>query len=147
MYVKVTNGSAEIYTIGQLRRDNPNTSFPRKIPDATLASYNVYPYTRADQPDFDDRTQKLDAGSITEVDGAWVEGWTVADKTADEITAYDDDVAEGVRNKRNELLAETDYLALSDSTLSTEMATYRQALRDITSQDGFPLDVTYPTKP
>ena len=55
-----------------------------------------------------------------------------------------------LREKRNQLLAETDYLALSDNTLSTEMATYRQNLRDIT--DG--LDtvakvnaVSMPTKP
>ena len=39
---------------------------------------------------------------------------------------------ETLRAKRNKLLAATDYLALSDNTLSTEMTTYRQALRDIT---------------
>jgi len=38
-----------------------------------------------------------------------------------------------VRNKRNGLLAETDYLALSDNTLSSDMTTYRQNLRDITN--------------
>ena len=66
-----------------------------------------------------------------------------------------------VREKRNELLAETDYLALSDNTLSDEMTTYRQALRDITEGEiiydfttGKPtsgtlasVDVVYPTKP
>jgi len=38
-----------------------------------------------------------------------------------------------LRRKRNQLLAETDYLALSDQTMSAEMTTYRQALRDITN--------------
>ena len=52
-----------------------------------------------------------------------------------------------IRAKRNSLLAETDYLALSDNTLSSDMAAYRQALRDITSQSGFPASVTWPTKP
>ena len=37
-----------------------------------------------------------------------------------------------LREKRNSLLAETDYLALSDNTMSEEMTTYRQELRDIT---------------
>ena len=37
-----------------------------------------------------------------------------------------------LRQKRNSLLAQTDYLALSDQTMSAEMTTYRQALRDIT---------------
>lgn len=52
-----------------------------------------------------------------------------------------------IRAKRNKLLAETDYLALSDTTLSSDMAAYRQALRDVTSQAGFPSNVTWPTKP
>ena len=38
-----------------------------------------------------------------------------------------------LRKKRNNLIAETDYLALSDQTMSAEMTTYRQALRDITN--------------
>jgi len=40
---------------------------------------------------------------------------------------------DSLRNKRNNLLAQTDYLALSDQTMSAEMTTYRQALRDITN--------------
>lgn len=52
-----------------------------------------------------------------------------------------------VRNQRNALLAETDYMALSDVTMSDAMTTYRQALRDIPAQDEFPASVTWPTKP
>ncbi len=51
------------------------------------------------------------------------------------------------RAKRNILLTETDYLALSDTTLSSDMATYRQALRDVPSQAGFPDNITWPKKP
>jgi hypothetical protein len=40
---------------------------------------------------------------------------------------------EDLRAKRNKLLADTDYLALSDNTMSEAMATYRQSLRDITN--------------
>ena len=52
-----------------------------------------------------------------------------------------------IRAERDRLLAETDYLALSDNTMSAAMTTYRQALRDITGQAGFPYSVTWPTKP
>ena len=38
-----------------------------------------------------------------------------------------------IREKRNNLLAQTDYLALSDQTMTAEMTAYRQALRDITN--------------
>ena len=57
---------------------------------------------------------------------------------------------EDLRAKRNNLLVETDYLALSDNTLSTDMTTYRQSLRDITNglTTKAQVDaVTWPTKP
>ena len=50
-----------------------------------------------------------------------------------------------VRADRNRRLAETDYLALSDQTLSAEMSTYRQALRDVPSQSD-PDNITWPTE-
>jgi hypothetical protein len=57
---------------------------------------------------------------------------------------------ESLRQKRNVLLAETDYLALSDNTLADNMKTYRQELRDLTN--GLDTvdkvkNVTWPTKP
>ena len=55
--------------------------------------------------------------------------------------------AEKTRAKRNKLLADTDWRASSDLTLSTEWATYRQALRDVPGQAGFPNTITWPTKP
>ena len=52
-----------------------------------------------------------------------------------------------VRLKRNKLLAETDFYALSDVTMTTEMSNYRQALRDLPSTTSNPDDVVFPTKP
>ena len=59
----------------------------------------------------------------------------------------DNRAAARVREERNRLLAETDYLALSDVTMSDAWKTYRQNLRDIPAQSGFPNSVTYPNKP
>ena len=57
-------------------------------------------------------------------------------------------IASDVRNQRDRLLSDTDWMALSDSpTITTDWATYRQALRDITGQAGFPDAVAWPTKP
>ena len=72
-----------------------------------------------------------------------------AQETAWNAGAFDRAIAD-VRQKRDRLLAQTDYLALSDNTLSAEMTTYRQALRDIT--EGVTtveqIDaITWPTKP
>lgn len=52
-----------------------------------------------------------------------------------------------VRAMRNNLLAATDWWASSDLTMTQEQIDYRQALRDITSQEGFPENVVFPTKP
>jgi len=81
--------------------------------------------------------------------------------TAEEETARDaeeqawrdgelDRLLESLRQKRNRLLADTDYFALSDVTLADNMKTYRQQLRDLTS--GLDTvdkvnNVTWPTKP
>ena len=51
-----------------------------------------------------------------------------------------------VREKRNALLAETDYWCLSDHNVTQEQLDYRQALRDVPQQAEFP-NVTWPTKP
>ena len=70
------------------------------------------------------------------------------DSATAQLNDYNQNVLpQEVRAERNRLLAETDYLALSDSTLSSDMAAYRQALRDVTSQAGFPTDVAWPVKP
>ena len=83
----------------------------------------------------------------------WLEGTTPI-STSDinaQLGAVELDMAlEDLRRKRNKLLAETDYLALSDVTMSSEMTTYRQSLRDITN--GLTTvdeinAVTFPTKP
>ena len=59
----------------------------------------------------------------------------------------DDRKAEEVRQERDQLLQQTDWMANSDVTMSDDWRTYRQALRDVPTQEGFPNDVTWPTKP
>ena len=155
LLVKTSNGQVEQfpYTLGDLRRDNPQTSFPKKIGDAILASYGIYHVMPETQPEYDNLVQVLvrdpePHNNETAVDeetgetyktGRWVIGYTVANRPQDEAE-------QAIRNKRDQLLAETDWMALSDVTMSTEMQSYRQALRDITGQAGFPYSVTWPTK-
>jgi len=54
---------------------------------------------------------------------------------------------EQLRAKRNQLLTETDYLALADSTLTDEMRDYRQALRDLPANTVDPANPVWPVKP
>lgn len=55
--------------------------------------------------------------------------------------------ASAIREERNRLLTESDWRALTDQTLSDEWRDYRQALRDISSQETFPDSVIWPTVP
>ena len=156
LLVKTSNGQAEQfpYTLGDLRRDNPQTSFPKKIGDAILASYGIYHVMPDAQPEHDPLVQTVvrddqphnnetavdeDTGETYET-GRWVIGFTVVNKPQDQAET-------AVRNQRNRLLSDTDWMALSDNTMTPEWASYRQALRDITEQAGFPYSVEWPTKP
>ena len=59
----------------------------------------------------------------------------------------DDRLAEEARDKRNDLLAATDWTANSDVTMTTEMTAYRTLLRNLPQQSGFPTTITWPTAP
>jgi hypothetical protein len=87
MYILAPNQIAEIYpySIGNLRRDNPNVSFPRNPSDALLASYNVFPVVPLAPPDYDPITQNLNQATPTLVDGQWLQTWQVTDASAEEI--------------------------------------------------------------
>jgi len=141
MYIKPTNGTPTSYTIGQLRRDNPQTSFPKTISDSTLAEYGVYRVVQTDAPQVDSKTHRV-VKSVQDVDGVWTVVWTTQQLPEDRASG-------NVRDHRNSLLKDTDYLALTDNTLTEAMATYRQALRDITDHANFPYleEADWPTKP
>jgi len=89
------------------------------------------------------------------VDGQLVEMTDAEQKEFDaRNTAWDNDAPNrrmaDLRKQRDELLVETDYMGNSDVTMSDAWKTYRQALRDITSQtpsDDTLSNITFPTKP
>jgi hypothetical protein len=82
MHIKLTNGIPEKYTIGQLRRDNPQVSFPKSIPDSTLAEYDVYPLIETDRPQGDVVTEGVPA--LNENTQQWEQTWVVRDFTPEE---------------------------------------------------------------
>ena len=141
MYVKLTSDNKVEqypYTLGNLRRDNKNVSFPRQVDADTLAEYRVYPVVVADRPTYDAITQKIAQGRPALIDGVWKVNWVVS-------SLPENEAAQNVRNHRNNLLEETDWMAGSDVTMSDAWRTYRQALRDVPSQ--LPGTVTWPSEP
>jgi len=141
MHIKLTNGTPEIYSIGQLRRDNPQTSFPKQPSDELLAEWDVYPYVMAAKPDHDPLTEKVSQGPIEQIDGVWTKTWSVEQLPEEQAK-------EQVRGKRDRLLAASDWTQVTDAPVDqAAWATYRQALRDVPEQAGFPYSVAWPTEP
>jgi len=82
--------------------------------------------------------------SVENPDGSW----TATPRTADDLAARLAQQAAAVRADRNARLAATDWTQIADSTADkSAWATYRQALRDVPSQAGFPQSVTWPQEP
>ena len=98
----------------------------------------VQTLVRDDEPHNNETAVDEDTGETYKT-GRWVIGYTVENKPQEKAE-------EAVRNQRDRLLSDTDWMALSDNTMTPEWASYRQALRDITGQAGFPYAVTWPTK-
>lgn len=144
MYLKLTNGVPAKYTLGQLRRDNPQTSFPKVMPDDMLAGYDVYPYTRPVAPEYDSLTARLADGDFEKVGDAWSLPYVVQQQPLDQAER-------NIRSRRDGLLQETDWIVAKSyergEPVPSDWASYRQALRDITAQAGFPHSVVWPTKP
>ena len=95
----------------------------------------------------DRATQKLVSVDPYEEDGI-VYTVSVVDKTAEEIAADLNSKASQIRSQRNQLLTASDWTQVLDAPIDrTAWAAYRQALRDITSQEGFPASVQWPNDP
>jgi hypothetical protein len=111
-----------------------------------------FPVEHQAQPDYDNETQRIEhSNEPVLVDGKWVITKTVVNLTDEQIAAnqasLDLGAANKARRKRNDLLAETDWMGMSDVTMSADWATYRQALRDVPAQAGFPHTINWPSKP
>ncbi len=157
--------TGEVKTQGEVRRMHSNTSLPRVWDANVCAALGIDPVLAAPKPEVTGYTQAIRNGATQDANGNWVQAWSVvdmfADTTEDGVTttkaeheaAYQADLdakaAESVRTQRDAKLAETDWTALTDVTMAAEMATYRQALRDITNHADFPhlTDEDWPTAP
>lgn len=138
------------YDITKLYEENPNTSFPRQLNDSLLASYGIYRVNHTTVEGVNHNTHKVVAEETPEyVDGEWVLGATVVELSEEEKNIVDMAQQEAVLARREALLSETDWWAVSDRTMTAEQTAYRQALRDITSHENFPdlNEEDWPIKP
>ena len=163
--------TGEVKTQGEVRRMHSNTSLPRVWDANVCQALGIDPVLEAPKPEVTGYTQAVRNGATQDANGNWVQAWSVVDMfqdytddegvthtKADQEAAYQADLdakaAESVRTQRDKLLAESDWVTVKavDQNAADNLGIqvpqvwldYRQALRDITTQDGFPHNVIWP---
>ena len=141
---KIENNA--VTEIGDYREMFPEVSFPASGPDTDfMADKGCLPvnlYLEHDQS-----TQKLES-TDPYIQSGNVYTIKVVDRTAEDLAAQLASVASGVRATRDALLAACDWTQVADAPVDKAVwNTYRQALRDVPIQEGFPTTVTWPTMP
>ena len=149
LLIKATGSTVEQYpySVGLLRKENPNTSFPKQVSAADMASFNVYPVTEV-TPTVSDTQKLVKVWTPTLVGGDWVLAHEAVDLTSDDIAEATAVLAANAREQRDALLAATDWTSMADApTQATEMTAYRTLLRNLPAQADFPTTITWPTAP
>ena len=146
MYAQNTNGTWRELA-GNIKFSETIYQSAESLSDEQRQALLVYFITDAARPELT-ATQKFGDPVFT-VQGANVErSYPVIDKTAQEIQQDIVNKSSEVRTQRNEKLSGSDWTQVADSPVDKAIwATYRQALRDITAQSGFPYTITWPDAP
>lgn len=151
MYALVQNGIATKYPYAadDLRRDNPQVSFPMVMSTEMLAKNGVVEVVEQPQPAYNIATQRVETENLPIlINGTWTLQKKIVEKTPEQVSSDSTRKSSEVRSKRNLLLSDSDWTQLADSPVNKDVwATYRQALRDVTLQAGFPWDIAWPVKP
>lgn len=148
MYAKVENGVVLKfpYTTDDFRADYPTASISANLSDPLLAHLNLVRVVVTGAPEHDPSKEVPEQnGCVFNRDRLrWETAWSLRPLTEAEIEAKADEV----RSQRNNRLSRCDWTQVLDAQVDrAAWATYRQALRDITDQAGFPFNVVWPQEP
>jgi len=149
MYIKLIDGAVVKYpySVAMFRLDNPQLSLPDNVSDKTLESFGVFPVRASLRPEVD-YTKNVAEGVPAQQNGSWVQVWNVTDATAEEVAQRTDDEASQVRSERNQRLTESDWTQVADAPVDKQVwAAYRQELRNVPDQAGFPFNIQWPQTP
>ena len=146
-YVKVEGGQVVKfpYSMQEFRADHKQTSFPSPIPEEVLAQYGCFPVYPGSLP-----TDSILSHMVLRADMPTYNGtrWEIAYTTQ---PLPQPQASQNVRAEREMRLTTTDWVVTKSVetgvSVPQEWLVYRQSLRDITSQAGFPWTIIWPTKP
>jgi len=144
----------DVKTQGEVKGMYNNVSFSRVVD--TYADLGWDEIVAVPMPAPSTPLKKVEHGDPVKKDGKWTQVWVEVDmfsgptKAADEAAhteQLDAAAAASARTERDSILALTDFHGLTDMTMTAAMTTYRQALRDVPEQDGFPTEIDWPVEP
>jgi hypothetical protein len=156
MYAKIESGIAVEYPVyeGQLQQRFPDRTYPLDTSgDPIPEGYVRVSASLPPDPAFDNYQYRYELGLPVFVNESWVETYNKIELTEDEKNRQRIASCHLMREKRNALLRESDKKVVIDrwekmsDQEKLEWATYRQELRDIPEQEGFPYSVTWPLEP
>ena len=136
-----------LVTHSEFRALFPNTGFPAQLTEEIINDFGgdvVFEGPQA-QPT---RYQVAFRDGVEQIDGKWFTKYSVADMDDGAKATVDANQAKAVRADRNQRLKDSDWTQVADAPVDkAAWAAYRQALRDVTAQEGFPWNVQWPTQP
>jgi len=136
------------YSVYDLKRDNPNTSFPDFLSPGNLRELGIFEVVREEKER--SHLKNYSYGEVVFIDGQWIEPIVESDASEYEISQRVEAKWAEIRSNRDSLLKSSDWTQLPDVALTAEdqrdWAVYRQQLRDITDQTD-PFEVWWPGEP
>lgn len=149
MFAQIDNDKVIKFPIYNLKQEFPNISFPKDIHHEVLPDGIVFVHEEV-VPDFDSTTHKLIRSELFKKDEKnWGYCYDVVPLTKAEKDDITKEIALNVRAQRDMLLSACDWTQSADAPLAVKKvwAAYRQKLRDVTSQKGFPHKIVWPEIP
>lgn len=139
--------TGEVKSQGEVRSLYPNTSFPSQWSAELVEELGLDPVLETPAPTVT-RYQTAYKDGVEQVNGNWQWKWSISEMDDEAKASKDAAEAVGVRATRDARLSGSDWTQVADAPVDkAAWATYRQALRDVPSQAGFPYDINWPSKP
>ena len=139
--------TGEVKSQGAVRSLYPNTSFPSQWSVELVEELGLDPVFETPAPTVT-RYQTAYKDGVEQVAGKWVWKWSISEMDDAAKAAKDAAQATAVRADRDKRLTDSDWTQVADAPVDkAAWATYRQGLRDVPAQAGFPWDITWPVKP
>ena len=136
-----------IFDVEPTQWDADNYCYVTRLTDEQVAHYGVHKKQIVTPPYHEPATQSLEEGPALLISGVWTQNYIVTDLSADESAAKVGAQWNVIRAERNKLLVESDWTQLPDAPVdAAAWATYRQALRDVTTQAN-PFAIVWPESP